>query len=317
MSGVNAGGIAKREQHRADRGQQRGRVAARKIRAPDRAGKQRVSDKEIACLHAVCGLSDLQADTAGTMARRVVWPDLAIAEGEYLSRVIKRIDGRERRTWRQAEHPRLIVCPLVEEQIVRVKPDRNVQCALGRGNSRDVIDVRVREKDVGERDPGAARIRQQRVNLVAGIDEHAVLRPRTGDNEAVLEEGRDGPALDYDHVVILAIVDDLLFASKIKTAAKLLGVAVAFARSPEAALAEVRAQSPSLVIFDLNSRRTDPLGTIAALKSDPALRGVPTLGFVSHVQADLIDAARQAGIDEVMARSAFVERLPDILTRAT
>ena len=38
-----------------------------------------------------------------------------------------------------------------------------------------------------------------------------------------------------------------------------------------------------------------------------------TLGFVSHVQTDLIQAARAAGIDEVMARSAFATGLADIL----
>jgi CheY-like chemotaxis protein len=113
----------------------------------------------------------------------------------------------------------------------------------------------------------------------------------------------------------LAIVDDLMFTSKIKTAAGQLGVPVTFARSRELALTEMRRAAPSLVIFDLNSGRTDPLGTVAAMKSDPALAGIPTVGFVSHVQTDLIDAARRAGVDEIMARSAFTAQLPQILTR--
>ena len=104
-----------------------------------------------------------------------------------------------------------------------------------------------------------------------------------------------------------------MFTSKIKTAAGQLGVPVTFARSSESALAEMRKSAPSLVILDLNSQRTDPLGTIAAMKNDPALASVPTIGFVSHVQADLIDAARQAGIDDVLARSAFSMRLAEIL----
>ena len=116
--------------------------------------------------------------------------------------------------------------------------------------------------------------------------------------------------------MILALVDDLMFMSKIKAAAGQLGVVVTFARSADSALAAMRADAPSLVIFDLNNPRTDPLGTVSAMKRDAALSSIPTLGFASHVQTDVIDAARQAGVDEVLARSAFTMRLAEILTRA-
>jgi hypothetical protein len=77
-----------------------------------------------------------------------------------------------------------------------------------------------------------------------------------------------------------------MFTSKIKTTAGLLGVAVAFARSRDSALIEMRKSSPSLVIFDLNGKATDPLGTLAAMHADPGLAAIPTIGFVSHVQAE-------------------------------
>jgi CheY-like chemotaxis protein len=115
--------------------------------------------------------------------------------------------------------------------------------------------------------------------------------------------------------VILAIVDDLLFTSKIRTTASQLGVSVGFVRSADAALAEIRKAAPALVILDLNNPRTDPLGTVAAMKADSALASVPTVGYVSHVQTDLIEAARKAGVDEVLARSAFTQRLAEILSR--
>ncbi len=115
--------------------------------------------------------------------------------------------------------------------------------------------------------------------------------------------------------MILAIVDDLMFTSKIRTTAGQLGVPVTFARSRDNALAEMRAAPPSLVLVDLNSTRTDPLGTVAAMRAEPALSSIPTVGFVSHVQTDLAAAAREAGVDEVLARSAFTARLPEILTR--
>ena len=116
--------------------------------------------------------------------------------------------------------------------------------------------------------------------------------------------------------MILAAVDDLLFSSKIRTTAKQAGVDLTFARTPPEILEQARALRPELLIFDLNSAKANPIDTIAALKADADLRAIRTLGFVSHVHTGLIEAAREAGVDEVMARSAFAARLADILLAA-
>ena len=113
--------------------------------------------------------------------------------------------------------------------------------------------------------------------------------------------------------MILAVLDDLMFVSKIKTTAGQLGIPVTFARSVDAALAEMRATPPTLVILDLNNPRASALDIVAAMKREPALAQVRTVGYVSHVQTDVIDAARQAGVDDVMARSAFTQQLAEIL----
>jgi PleD family two-component response regulator len=77
----------------------------------------------------------------------------------------------------------------------------------------------------------------------------------------------------------------------------------------------MRKTPPSLVILDLNNPRTNPLGIVAAMKQDATLASIPTVGYASHVMVDLINAARQAGVGEVLPRSAFTERLADILRR--
>jgi len=115
--------------------------------------------------------------------------------------------------------------------------------------------------------------------------------------------------------MIIAVLDDLMFTSKIRTTAAQLGVAVTFARSADAALGEMRKATPSLVILDLNNARTNPLVVVSSMKQDPALASIPTVGYASHVQTDVIDAARRAGVGEVLARSAFTLQLADILRR--
>src|SRR5262245_501811 len=122
-----------------------------------------------------------------------------------------------------------------------------------------------------------------------------------------------GRYVPHRDLMILAVLDDLMFTSKIKTTAQQLGVPVTFARSADSALAEMRKTTPDLVIFDLNNARTNPLDIVAAMKQDEALAGVRTVGYASHVMVDLIDAARKAGVGQVMARSMFTAQLADIL----
>ena len=116
--------------------------------------------------------------------------------------------------------------------------------------------------------------------------------------------------------MIVCAIDDLLFSIKIKDAAKHLGVELYFERSADRIVDTVRDKQPSLVIFDLNSARMAPMDAITAIKADPALASVRTLGYVSHVDSATIAAARQAGVDDVLARSAFAARLGEILTTA-
>jgi CheY-like chemotaxis protein len=114
--------------------------------------------------------------------------------------------------------------------------------------------------------------------------------------------------------MIVCVLDDLLFSVKISTTARAVGADVYFERTPGMAVTSIKEKHPSLAIFDLNSAKHDPLGVIAQLKSDPETRAIKTLGFVSHVHAETIAAARAAGIDEVLARSAFADRLGEILS---
>ena len=113
--------------------------------------------------------------------------------------------------------------------------------------------------------------------------------------------------------MVLVAVDDLLFSSKIRATAKQAGIELIFARTPQEILEQARTIRPSLAIFDLNSAKNDAISTIEAMKREPALAGIRTLGFASHVHTALIAAARQAGADQVLPRSAFAGNLAEIL----
>ncbi len=112
---------------------------------------------------------------------------------------------------------------------------------------------------------------------------------------------------------IIAAVDDMFFASKIRAVAEHSGVRVLFVRSANEALEAARTEQPSLIIADLHAQKCDPFKFAAQLKADETLRAIPLLGFFSHVQTELKQDAEQAGYDRVMPRSMFSKNLPEIL----
>jgi PleD family two-component response regulator len=112
---------------------------------------------------------------------------------------------------------------------------------------------------------------------------------------------------------VLAAVEDLLFRSKIGETADQLGVEAGFPRSPKRLEEALKASPPDLLIVDLNSSRFEPLEILRSVKGEETTKGVATVGFLSHVQKDLAVAAKEAGCDRVMARSAFTKDLPKVL----
>ena len=113
---------------------------------------------------------------------------------------------------------------------------------------------------------------------------------------------------------VIAVVDDLFFASKIRGTAEQVGVEVRFARTIDAVLQAAREDQPALIIADLHSQKCDPIEMAKRLKSDEELCSIPLLGFFSHVQTELQSQAEQAGFDRVFPRSAFTRDLSDILS---
>lgn len=112
----------------------------------------------------------------------------------------------------------------------------------------------------------------------------------------------------------IGVLDDLFFTVKILDAAKRAGLAIEFVKSEIDALDKART-APAVMILDLNCAAIDPVRLITALKADPATKPVNLIGFISHVQGELKQAAQQAGCDMVLARSAFSQNLPQLLKR--
>ena len=113
---------------------------------------------------------------------------------------------------------------------------------------------------------------------------------------------------------IIAIVDDLFFASKIRGTAEQVGVTTSFPRTAEAVFEGAAQNKPSLILCDLHSQKIDVVELAKKLKADESTREVPLVGFFSHVQTELERAANEAGFDRVISRSVFARDLMKILS---
>ena len=110
---------------------------------------------------------------------------------------------------------------------------------------------------------------------------------------------------------IAALVPDLIFATKIASTARSLGVEVVNVRTLDQLTERLSSNHDALVLIDLEAPDLDPIHAIELCKQSE--HQPRTIAFGSHVRTDLLGAARRAGADEVLARSGFVGRLPSML----
>ncbi len=110
---------------------------------------------------------------------------------------------------------------------------------------------------------------------------------------------------------VLALVRDLMLRSRIEGVAEALGVACAPAGTLEIARARAAEASPSIVFVDLSDSHFPPEETLAAMRA--AAPAACVVAFASHVDLKAFKAARAAGFDQVLSRSEFTARLPELL----
>ncbi len=141
-----------------------------------------------------------------------------------------------------------------------------------------------------------------------------------------------------NHQLILAFVRDLNFEVRIENAAQQNGFQVKVIESAEqiappdeedlgvqiaehlggrgaVLLDKITRWHPALIIFDLGNDFIPWEDWIRLISSVPATRRIPILCFGPHVDVEMMQAAKAAGANEVVARSRFVTQLPDLLLK--
>jgi predicted metal-dependent hydrolase len=138
--------------------------------------------------------------------------------------------------------------------------------------------------------------------------------------------------------LILGFVADLFFAVKIEKAANQLDFEIRWIENADQIAPEdpgdlnehqaeplvgregvlldnITKWKPSLIIFDLNNPSIPWNKWINLLTSVPASRRIPIICFGSHIDVEVMKAARLAGAKKVLARSIFVSQLPEVIKK--
>ena len=112
----------------------------------------------------------------------------------------------------------------------------------------------------------------------------------------------------------LMLCDDLIFFSRVSATARAAGLNVKQTCTADALLALARQEPPGGVILDLQNDGLDVPALLAGLRE--VCPTMPTtVAFGSHVEAETLRAAREAGCDRVLPRSKFVQELETDLAK--
>jgi hypothetical protein len=110
----------------------------------------------------------------------------------------------------------------------------------------------------------------------------------------------DPPSSPSAVTTVVALVPDLMDRSRVEVAGRAAGRTTEFVTGPDDLVSAVSGGARFVVV---------DLAQAGVLDVLPRLRPAHTVGFASHVDTALLDAARAAGCDEVLPRSAVFRRL--------
>ena len=122
---------------------------------------------------------------------------------------------------------------------------------------------------------------------------------------------------DARPTLLLAIVDDLFVRSRIDAAAGVAGVEVRYVGSIDAVRAAISEGPARALLVGMAATRRRWPELVRQIREEPATSGLYVLAFGPHKNLELRSQALEAGVDRVVANSAFTRLLPTLLTTPT
>jgi CheY-like chemotaxis protein len=101
--------------------------------------------------------------------------------------------------------------------------------------------------------------------------------------------------------VVIALCPDLMMRSRIESGLDIAGYRLRVVGGPTRLAEALAEETPACLLIDLEAG-DDAIALIQQLRTDEATRAIPLAAFAGHTREDLIEQARSAGANPVVAR---------------
>lgn len=112
---------------------------------------------------------------------------------------------------------------------------------------------------------------------------------------------------------IIALVADLMFASRIASTLGAAGYTVQIVSDTAALIAGAQQMPPDGIIVNFGAPFLDWEGAIRTVRAEPSLQETPVLAFGPHVDTEGRAAAKAAGATRIVTNGAFMSGMPNVI----
>lgn len=118
-----------------------------------------------------------------------------------------------------------------------------------------------------------------------------------------------------DQPLVIALCPDLMMRSRIESGLDIAGYRLRVVGGPVRLAEALAEETPACLLIDLEAG-DDAIALIERLCTDDSTRDIPLAAFAGHTREDLIDAAREAGANPVVARGQAAMGPGKVVTNA-
>ena len=118
-----------------------------------------------------------------------------------------------------------------------------------------------------------------------------------------------------DQPLVIALCPDLMMRSRIESGLDIAGYRLRVVGGPVRLAEALADETPACLLIDLEAG-DDAIALIERLCTDDSTRDIPLAAFAGHTREDLIDAAREAGANPVVARGQAAMGTGKVVTNA-
>lgn len=112
--------------------------------------------------------------------------------------------------------------------------------------------------------------------------------------------------------IVLGLVKDLFFRSKLDSSAESAGAEIFYASSLDAAVKRAAELAPAIVFADLSDADFPIAATAERIRA--AAPTARIIGYASHVDLKPLRTARESGFDLTLSRNEFTARIAELLS---